>query len=188
MSQQQHDNPFAPREATPAVSWANVPPGHTVTGRVLEAPAEVQSRDFATGKLDTWENGDPKMSVVTQIEVNGEKRSLWCVRPSALYGAIVDALKQSGPGYIEIGGTITVTYTGDKPSSKQGMNPAKQFAVQYQPPNAFGSNGAQQQYAQQPVQQQPAYAQQQYAQQPAQQQWQQPPAQQQQQQQLDPPF
>jgi hypothetical protein len=166
MSQQQHSNPFADQASIPAVSWANAPVGHTITGRVLEAPSMAQSRDFATDKPATWENGDPKMSVVTQLDVNGEVRSLWCVKPSALYGAIVEALKQSGPGYIEVGGTISVTYTGDKPSSKPGMNPAKQFAVQYQPPNAFGSNGSQQQYAQQQVPQQPAYAQQQPAQQP----------------------
>src|SRR4029077_9799613 len=117
------------------VSWAGVQPGHTVTGRVLEAPEETQHRDFATGKPDTWDNGDPKMSVVTALEVDGERQALWCIRPSALYGAIVEAVQRAGATGVDVGGWLKVTYTGDAPS-KAG-NPAKQFHVDYSPPNAF---------------------------------------------------
>jgi hypothetical protein len=166
MSQQQEYNPFAPRERVPAVSWNGAPVGGFIVARVLEAPREVQARDFATGKVETWDNGDPKMNVVTRVDVNGETRDLWCVRPSALYGAIVEALKQTPPGYLEVGGTLRITYTGEKPSEKAGMNPAKQFAVQYTAANAFGQpNGAQ--TWQQPAQQQQQQTQQQPAQQQA---------------------
>src|SRR4051812_2684141 len=113
MSQEQEYNPFAPRESVPAVSWAGAPVGASLTLRVLEAPREVQARDFATGKLETWDNGDPKMNVVTRVDMNGETRDLWCIKPSALYGAIVEALKSTPPGYLAPGGTLRVTYTGD---------------------------------------------------------------------------
>lgn len=154
------ENPFAPREKLPSVSWANVPVGHTVVGKVIEAPAETQHRDFATGALDTWDNGDPKMSVVTRLEVNGEKLALWCIRPSALYGAIVEAVQRAGATGVDVGGWLKITYTGDKAPDRAGMNPAKQFHVDYSAPNVFDGYGQQQQQpaqqsAQQPAQQSP---------------------------------
>lgn len=173
MTQQPEYNPFAPYERVPSVSFQGAPIGGTLTMRVLELPREVQERDFATGKASTWDNGDPKLAVVTRVELNGEKRDLWATKPSAMYAAIVDALKETPPGYLDVGGMLTITYTGDKPSTKG--NPAKQYSASYRPPNAFGGNGAQQwgqpssqqqqapsswQQPQQPQQQQPQYAQQ----------------------------
>lgn len=161
MSQQPDYNPFAAYEKVPAVSWANVPPGTTIVGRVLEPPREVQAHDFATGKPEVWEKtGNPKMNVVTRLDINGEKRDLWCIKPSALYQAIVDALQRS-TGFLEVGGTLRVTYTGDRPPEKAGMNPAKQFAVDYAPPNAFAQPQQQQQQpSQQPPMQPPTWQQQ----------------------------
>lgn len=142
MTQQGYDNPFAPQQSAPSVSWANARPGDSITGRVVELPSMVQSRDFVTGKPETWEDGNPKLKVVTGLDVGGERRSLWCDKPSALYGAIVEALQRAGAEAVELGGTLRVTYTGDKPAQRAGMNPAKQYAVDYQAPHAFDGYGA----------------------------------------------
>jgi hypothetical protein len=163
MSQQQGEyNPFAPHEKTPAVSWAGATPGTSIVGRVLEAPREVPHRDFSTGVVQTWEDGNPKLDVVTRLDINGETRDLWAQKGYALYAAIVEALQRS-TGFIAVGGTLRVTYTGDRPSKMVGGTPAKQYAVDYQPPNAFAQqppqNGQQQQYGSPPPQQQPQYAQ-----------------------------
>jgi hypothetical protein len=142
VTQQQDSNPFAPYERVPSVSFKGAPIGGSLTMTVVELPKEVQARDFATGKQETWDNGDPKMNVVTRVELNGEKRDLYCTKPSAMYNAIVECLKQTMPGYLDVGGTLTITFTGEQPSSKG--NPQKLYAAQYRPPSAFG-NGAQQQ-------------------------------------------
>lgn len=139
MTQQQHtDDPFAQSESHPAVSWKGAPIGAKIVCKVVERPQLVQSRDFDTGEKATWPDGNPKMSVVTLVEVNGEKRGLWAAKPSALFAAIGEAQQKTGR-QIEVGGTLTVTYTGDKPNEKNPrLNPQKQYAVEYAPPAAFG--------------------------------------------------
>ncbi len=104
----------------------------------------MQSRDFETGEAAKWPDGNPKMSVVTTLRVNGEERGLWAKKPSALFAAIGEAQKKAGQ-LIRIGGTIRVTYTGDVPNAKNPrLNPQKQYAVEYTPPNVLADAGTQQ--------------------------------------------
>lgn len=158
-----YNDPFASTGA-PSVSFNNMPVGTSYTGTVLELPAMVQARDFETGNPATWPDGNPKMTVVTKLSIDGEERSLWAPKPSAMFAAISDAQKAAGAA-LAIGGTLTVTYVGDKPNATNPrLNPAKQYNAVYQPPNAFGtddqqvpSNAPTGQYAEPaPQQQQPA--------------------------------
>ncbi len=136
-----HNDPFASTGA-PSVSFNNMPVGTSYTGTVLELPAMVQARDFETGNPATWPDGNPKMTVVTKLSIDGEERSLWAPKPSAMFAAISDAQKAAGAA-LAIGGTLTVTYTGDKPNATNPrLNPAKQYNAVYQPPNAFGGDEA----------------------------------------------
>lgn len=136
---QTYNDPFASTSA-PSVSFDKAPIGTSYTGTVLELPAMVQARDFETGNPATWPDGNPKMTVVTKLSVNGEERSLWAPKPSAMFAAISDAQKAAGAA-LAIGGTLTVTYVGDKPNATNPrLNPAKQYSATYQPPNAFGSD------------------------------------------------
>lgn len=136
-----HNDPFASTGA-PSVSFDKMPVGTSYTGTVLELPSMVQARDFETGNPATWPDGNPKMTVVTKLSVNGEERSLWAPKPSAMFAAISDAQKTAG-ATIAIGGTLTVAYIGDKPNATNPrLNPAKQYSATYAPPNAFGSDEA----------------------------------------------
>lgn len=138
---QQYDDPFATSEKHPSISFKDKPVGTRVVGKVIERPQLVQARDFETGERATWDDGNPKMTVVTTIEVNGEKYGLWAPKPSALFAAIADAQQKAG-STIAPGGTISVEYVGDKPNEKNPrLNPAKQYAVSYQPPSAFDGSG-----------------------------------------------
>lgn len=131
------EDPFATAERNPSLSFKDKPIGTRYTGKVVDRPSLVQSRDFETGERATWEDGNPKMSVVTTLEVNGEKVSLWAPRPSAMFAAIAQAQQDAGVR-IEPGGTLTVEYVGDKPNEKNPrLNPAKQYRVTYEPPDAF---------------------------------------------------
>lgn len=131
-------DPFAGGEKAPALSFKDAPHGTTYTGRVTSAPTLVQSIDFETGERATWPDGNPKMSVVIGLEVNGEARSLWAAKPSAMFAACAEAQRVAG-GPICPGGTLEVVYTHDIPNAKNPrLNPAKQYAVRYTPPNPFG--------------------------------------------------
>ena len=141
-------DPFATREKTPAISFKDAPLGTSYTGKIVEPPEMVNSRDFETGELATWPDGNPKKSVVTLLEMiggpnNGEIRGLWAAKPSAMFAAIADAQEAAG-AQLAVGGTITVTYTHDVPSSKNPrLNPAKQYKVVYYPNNPFAEDGQQ---------------------------------------------
>ena len=76
------------------------------------------------------------MSVVIDVEVDGEPHSLWATKPSALFAAIADAQRTAG-AKIEPGGTLVVRYDSDKPNEKNPrLNAAKQFKVRYTAPAA----------------------------------------------------
>lgn len=136
------DDPFAGSDSVPSVSFKDTPVGTSYTGRVTEAPKLVQARDYESGQPAFWSDGNPKMTVVTRLDINGEERSLWAAKPSALFRAIADAQKAAG-AQIAVGGTLTVTFSGEKPNEKNPrLNPQKLYTVTYQPPNAFGDDQA----------------------------------------------
>lgn len=127
-------DPFA-SESTPSVSFKGAPVGASFTLVVVEAPSVVQSRDFETGKPASWPDGNPKMSVVTKVvnQATGETLSLWAAKPSSMFAALAEATKATGRP-LEVGGTIVVTYTGDKPNDNPRLNAQKLYSATYTPP------------------------------------------------------
>lgn len=133
----QTTDPFAMTSSSPSVSFKDAPIGTSYTGKVVEAPQLVQARDYESGDPAFWPDGNPKMTVVTKLLVNGEERSLWAPKPSAMFAAIAKAQQDAGAS-IQVGGTLTVTYVGDKPNEKNPrLNPAKQYEAKYVPADAF---------------------------------------------------
>lgn len=112
-------DPFAGAEKAASLSFKDMPVGTTYTGVVTEAPKLIQSRDFNTGEPAFWpvtrpgEQPNPKMSVVINLEVEGEPRSLWAPKPSAMFAALAEAQKKAG-AKIEPGATLSVRFTGEK--------------------------------------------------------------------------
>jgi hypothetical protein len=131
-------DPFAGGTSTPSLSFKDAPVGTSFTCTVVEAPTLLQSRNFETGNPDFWPDGNPKMSAVVKVTVNGEERSIWAAKPSAMFAAIASAQQTAGQ-QITPGGTLVVTYTHDKPNENPRLNAAKQYSVVYTPPNAFGT-------------------------------------------------
>lgn len=156
-------DPFAVSASAPSISFDQRPIGTSYTGTILELPSLVQARDYDTGDLASWPDGNPKMTVVTKLSVNGVEMSWWAPKPSSMFAAVAEAQKVAGSA-LAIGGTVTITYIGDKANpAKPKLNPAKQYHVVYQPPNAFGTDDQQVpsqaptgQYAEPAPQQQPA--------------------------------
>lgn len=121
-------DPFAPSASTPSVSWKDAEKGHTVSGIVLEAPALVQERDFASQEPAHWEDGSPKMAAVVKLNIDGTERSLWAPKPSAIHNAIVKALDGEA---MKVGGKLSVTFT-DWAEGKRGKR--RDFTATWTPP------------------------------------------------------
>jgi hypothetical protein len=135
------DDPFDVPEKKPSVSWKGAQIGTVMTMQVTDTPVEVQSRDFESGEKATWPDGNPKMSVVVGVLVDGDPHNLWAPKPSALFAALAKAHKDTGP--IVPGGTLKVRLSGQKKNpDKPKLNPQNLFQAKYVPADAFAeSNG-----------------------------------------------
>lgn len=132
----------------PWAKWEKI--GDSVTGKVVSAPTARQSRDFDSGEPAWWddEKKDPKMEVVVIIQANtidpeiegdtGE-RSVVLPKGSARFRAVQTAVRASGAKGIEVGGTLTVTYTedGEKPK-RRGAQAPKLYKAKYEAPTGTG--------------------------------------------------
>ena len=127
-------DPFGGSEKTPSLSFKDKAPGTVVEGVVTQTPELIQGRDFETGEPAAWKDGNPKMVAVLRILVDDEELSVWAPKPSALFAAIAAA--QRATKRIELGGSIAIKYTGDKPNDNPRLNAARQYAVRYTPPVA----------------------------------------------------
>jgi hypothetical protein len=113
--------------------------GATVTGRILHAEVQ-QQREIDTGKPKFWDDGSKREQIVVQLETSlrdpevpddDGRRSLY-IRGNMLKALRV-ALKRANPQKLEIGGTLTITYTGDGEQKNRGFSPPKLYTVQYVP-------------------------------------------------------
>lgn len=122
------NDPFA-SDSTPAISFKNAAIGEAVTGVVAELPKMVQATDFDSGKPAFWDNGNPKMTVVTTLDVGGELRGLWAPKPSAMFAAFGAAQKELGRK-VQLGDVVTVAYIGERANEKNPrLNPQKLYDV-----------------------------------------------------------
>jgi hypothetical protein len=136
-------------------------PGDTVTGKVLSLE-EQQQTDMNTGELAFWESGQPKMMYVVTLATD-DRNDQWDDGRRTIYlrgsrkpesrsilAAVVSAVQAATGGTnLQVGGLLTVTYSGDGESTRRGFNPPKQYTATYQPPSVDLGG---QQPAQQPAQ------------------------------------
>lgn len=140
--------------------------GATVTGKIAASPQVRQQTDISSGAALTWDNGDPKMQLVVQLQTTEHlddeddgMRNLY-VKGSkdpaskSMHAAVAAAVQNAGAKGLEVGGTLTVKYVGDGVSKTRGFNPPKQYEATYRAPDAsefLGGATAQQAPAAEPV-------------------------------------
>lgn len=163
---------FAPRASH---SWKFVSPGDTHTGTITEVSDARQATEFGSNEPAYWdrEKTRPKMQVAVTLDTSERdpqdandtgKRTLWVVedgRSGSILSAIRQAVHQVGAGTIDIGGQLTVTFSGFDPNSKNPANPRKVYSASYVPPAPAGgmfTNQAAAQPAAQPAAPAPAPA------------------------------
>lgn len=122
--------------------------GVQVSGTIAQPPQVRQQTHMETGAPLTWDNGDPRMQLVVQLQTTERAdadddgiRNLYVKGskdPSSksLHAAVAGAVAGSGAKGLEVGGTLSVTYVGDGVSKTRGFNPPKQYEATYVPPNA----------------------------------------------------
>lgn len=123
--------------------------GDTVTGVITDMKKRQQT-DFQTGAPAFWNDGNPKMMLVVTLQtefqddendeglrnvfLRGGNYTALKGKGTASLVAVKDAVKKSGKP-IEIGGRLTLQYSGEGPAPAKGMNPAKLYTAAYQPPS-----------------------------------------------------
>lgn len=140
---------FAPRASH---SWKFTNPGDTHTGTITEVSDARQATEFGSNGPAYWdrEKTRPKMQVAVTLDTTERdpqdandtgKRTLWVVedgRSGSILSAIRQAVHQVGACTIDIGGQLTVTFSGFDPNSKNPANPRKVYTASYVPPAPAG--------------------------------------------------
>lgn len=111
--------------------------GTTHTGTITSEPRERQQTEYGTGKPAVWPSGEPKMQILVDLQTEEKddpdddgERTLY-VSSNSMKHAIGKAIRDAGAKDLEVGGTLTVTYTGNDPQSKNPQNPKKLYQATY---------------------------------------------------------
>lgn len=112
--------------------------GTVVGGRITERPTVEQQRDIKSGEKKFWGDGNPMMQLVVTVQTDQRdpevdeddgRRRLFV--KSHMKQAIADAVRAAGAKGLEVGGILTVTYTGDGAVTQRGFNAPKLYTAQY---------------------------------------------------------
>src|SRR5262245_30044715 len=116
--------------------------GTKIVGEVT-ATDTGQQRDYKSGELKTWPDGNPMMQAIITLQTDDRdpditdddgRRRLF-VSSRNMREAIKDAVTKANARVIEIGGKLAVQYTGDGEATGAG-NPPKLYVAQYKKPEA----------------------------------------------------
>jgi hypothetical protein len=128
-----------------AIKFATI--SDTVTGEITSAPYQQQKTKFGTNQPDFYDNGDPRMQILIPLKTSrgddpadDRQRTLYVSSP-LLKRAIAAAIRDTSADDLAVGGSLTVTFTGFDPQSKNPANPAKLYTASYAPP-VIASSGS----------------------------------------------
>jgi hypothetical protein len=114
-------------------------PGTTASGSICRPPEVQQQREIDGGKPKYWDDGSPRKQIVVHLQTTARDpdvedddgiRALY-IRGNMLR-AVREAVRKAGVR-LEVGGVLTVTYTGDGERKAAGFNPPKLYTAAYVP-------------------------------------------------------
>lgn len=121
-------------KSVPSISFKDAKVGDAFTGTItgLET-SQVRNYEDST-ILETWPDGSPKLQVVVTLatdyadsdEDDGERKLYLFGQKLAAAKA---ALKEANMDKLELGTTLTITYSGTKPSSNKKYNDVKLYKI-----------------------------------------------------------
>jgi hypothetical protein len=137
--------------------------GHTVSGRITERPTVEQQRNYEDDKPKFWDDGKPMMQLVVTFatserdpenpEDDGTRR---LYVKGYMKNAVASAVRAAGARGLEVGGILSITYSGDGEKKNPKFNAPKLFTAQYVPAAAAELHTPDPVASQPVVQQQPA--------------------------------
>jgi hypothetical protein len=139
MSQEYDANDFLMGVGIPGAKFPSI--GSSITGAVTKEPELMQQTDFDTNEPLVWSDGRPRMQARVilatderdpEIADDDGTRALYV--KAALQKAVASAVRSAGAKRLEIGGKLTVTYTGDGQAVGK-KNPPKVYSAKYEPPD-----------------------------------------------------
>lgn len=133
-------NDFLMGGGTPWVKFDDI--GDKVSGTIIAPPERRQSKDYDSGELATWPDGNPVYEVVVKLQTtlrdpeieDDEGIRQFVINSGAKRAAVRDAISKAKARGLSEGGRLTVTYTHDGEPKKRGYRGPKQFTAVYEPP------------------------------------------------------
>lgn len=139
MSNDSYD--FLIEKAPPAAKFTDI--GDSVSGVVVQQPKKQQQTEYKTRRPLTYSDGSPMLQLVVVLRTEQDGGDPWgsddgrrtlYVKSQSMRGAITKAVQDAGARGLDVGGELTVTYTGDG-QAVNGLNPPKLFECVYVPPS-----------------------------------------------------
>lgn len=138
-------NAFLMGGGIPAAKFDTI--GTTVGGPITQQPRVEQQKDLNTGEPKFWADGKPMMQMLVTVQTDqrdpqipdDDGQRTFYIKANSLK-AVRDAVRRAGARGLEVGGILTITYTGDGEPTKRGFNPPKLYSATYQPPTAASAN------------------------------------------------
>jgi hypothetical protein len=119
--------------------------GTTVAGVITAEPTIENQREFGTDKVLTWPDGSPRQQLVVTIKtaaidqsIPGDDGARRVFIKGTMKTAVANAVKAAGKRQLDVGGQLSITYTGDGEASRPGLNAPKLYAATYAAPSGQG--------------------------------------------------
>ncbi|OZC62332.1 hypothetical protein CH267_02005 [Rhodococcus sp. 06-621-2] len=125
--------------------------GTTVGGPIDAEPELKNQTDFTTGEVLTWKDGSPRQQLVVTVQTSlrdpqnpddDGKRKIYI--KGQMQKAVTQAVRNARAAQLDVGGTLTVTYTNDGVPAARGLSAPKEYSATYTPPAAAFVQGEQQ--------------------------------------------
>ncbi|GAA2516804.1 hypothetical protein [Winogradskya humida] len=112
--------------------------GTVVGGLIIEAPSTVQQRDFESGQLRFYDDGNPMWQIVVPVQAQPAGDEDDGIRAfylkTQMKKAVQDAVRSTGAQRLEVGGVLHVRYVRDEPNGRGRGKDKKIYEARYQPP------------------------------------------------------
>lgn len=126
---------LAPRAKYPSAQFPT--PGTRVQGVITQQPEDSQVKNFTTGDLEFWPDGNPIMQTKVVLRVaDGTEVAIYV--KGRMAKAVTQAIITSGEDDLEVGGVLAVTFT-EYGTPKKGAQPPKLYGAEYTAPGPESS-------------------------------------------------
>lgn len=112
--------------------------GTVVGGPIVDKPVTSQQRDFDSGQLKFYDDGNPMWQIIVAVQAQPATVEDDGIRAfylkTQIKKAVQEAVRLAGATRLEIGGVLQIRYVRDEPNSRGRGKPKKIYEARYTPP------------------------------------------------------